>query len=36
MDFAGREGIQKLTMRALGQILDVDATAIYRHFPISI
>ena len=33
MDFAEREGIQKLTMRALGQLLDVDATAIYRHFP---
>lgn len=33
MELADEAGIDSLTMRALGERLGVDATAIYRHFP---
>jgi AcrR family transcriptional regulator len=33
MAFADRQGLAGLSMRALGAELDVDATALYRHFP---
>ena len=31
--FADRQGLAGLSMRALGAELNVDATALYRHFP---
>ena len=33
MAFADRQGLAGLSMRALGAELNVDATALYRHFP---
>lgn len=33
MELADEAGIDSLTMRALGDRMGVDATAIYRHFP---
>jgi AcrR family transcriptional regulator len=33
MAFADRQGLASLSMRALGAELEVDATALYRHFP---
>lgn len=33
MAFAARQGLAGLSMRALGAELNVDATALYRHFP---
>jgi AcrR family transcriptional regulator len=33
MAFVDRQGLASLSMRALGAELDVDATALYRHFP---
>ncbi len=31
--FAGERGLSSMTMRALGDEMGVDATALYRHFP---
>lgn len=33
MSFTDRQGLAGLSMRALGAELNVDATALYRHFP---
>ncbi len=33
MDFVDEHGITALTMRALGEQMGVDPTAVYRHFP---
>lgn len=33
MEFVDQHGIGALTMRALGEKLGVDPTAVYRHFP---
>jgi TetR/AcrR family tetracycline transcriptional repressor len=33
MDFVDKHGIAALTMRALGEQMGVDPTAVYRHFP---
>lgn len=33
MDFVDEHGLAALTMRALGEQLGVDPTAVYRHFP---
>jgi AcrR family transcriptional regulator len=33
MEFVDNNGISALTMRALGEKLGVDPTAVYRHFP---
>lgn len=33
MEFVDEHGISALTMRALGEKLGVDPTAVYRHFP---
>jgi AcrR family transcriptional regulator len=33
MAFVDRQGLASLSIRALGAELDVDATALYRHFP---
>lgn len=31
--FADEHGLEAMTMRALGEVLGVDPTAVYRHFP---
>jgi AcrR family transcriptional regulator len=33
MEFVEEHGLGQLTMRALGEQLGVDPTAVYRHFP---
>jgi AcrR family transcriptional regulator len=33
MEFVEEQGLTQLTMRALGEKLGVDPTAVYRHFP---
>jgi AcrR family transcriptional regulator len=33
VDFVSKNGIAAMTMRALGDQMGVDATALYRHFP---
>lgn len=33
MEFVEEQGLAQLTMRALGEKLGVDPTAVYRHFP---
>jgi AcrR family transcriptional regulator len=33
VEFVEEQGLAKLTMRALGEKLGVDPTAVYRHFP---
>ncbi len=33
IDYVDSHGIDAMTMRSLGAFMDIDATAVYRHFP---